>query len=96
MIIEKNTLAAYINDVQKGTVFFFPNIEAAAEATGTSPRAIKNSIKKRTHCRNGMSWDYAWNLIGDAKGMVDLGICTKEWFDEVFHGIENIDDIEIL
>lgn len=94
MKITKNTLLAYFGDIQKGSFMLFKDMDDAVKSTGISPRAIKNSITKRTTGKSGLAWDYAWNLIGEAKSMVSHGIETKEWFNEVFAGIENLDDIE--
>lgn len=93
MKITKESVLGYINDVNRDSIFIYPNIEAAADATGTSPRSIKYSIKNRSTCKNGISWDYAWNVIVDAREMLDSLIRKPQWFYETFAGIENLDEI---
>lgn len=93
MKITKESVLGYINDVNRDSIFIYPNIEAAADATGTSPRSIKYSIKNRSTCRNGISWDYAWNVIIDAREMVAQLIRNWNWFYDTFDGIENIEEI---
>ena len=94
MRITKDTVICFPGDVQPGWIKLFSCMEEAAYMTGTTPRSIKRSIKERTYDRNRNQWDYAWNLIGEAKSMVSYRIETQEWFDNVFKGIENLDEIE--
>lgn len=90
MKITEDTLIAYLGgDVNPHSILLFENFYEAQRFTGVSKRSILRSIRERNSTRNGYSWDFAMNLISEAKDMVRLGIKTQEWFDETFQGIDS-------
>lgn len=95
MKITENTLITFpgVVGVEPGMTMFFNNINEASEMIGVSPRSIKRAIKNHSCDRYGYQWYNAIELILDARGMVEVKIKTQEWFDEVFKGIENLDEI---
>lgn len=95
MKITENTLITFPGKigVEPGMTMFFNNINEASAKRGVSPRSILRAIKNHSCDRYGYQWYNAIELILDARGMVEVKIKTQEWFDEVFKGIENLDEI---
>ena len=70
--------------VEPDSVRFFENIEQAAYSTGVSPDYIKRAVKNHSKDRYGYSWYMASEVITISRGLVELGIKTKEWFNNCF------------
>lgn len=95
MKITESTLVSFPGTVGvvPGSIRFFDNLDQAWNVMNISPRSIKRAIKNHSCDRNGNQWYNAIELILDARGMVLSKIETQEWFDKVFQGIENLDEI---
>lgn len=93
MKIKDSTIITFPSEVgvEPGLFMFYNSIQEAAYYLGVNPRNIRRAIKNRTNDRHGFSWYIAKEVISDAKGMVEVGIHTQEWFDACFGNIENID-----